>query len=705
MSVVTRLDETSRFLAALDREEAKFTFQTFDDNAERKDKRLARVRHGKFNEHRQELEELNVKGAGIFVTVNKTDGKGRKTANILQVRALFVDLDGAPLEPVMRSTPTPHIVIESSPGRWHAYWRIADVKNEQFRDLQRALAARFNGDQAVNDLPRVMRVAGFVHRKGAPFVTRIESIRDSDPYTAKDFPDFANIDGNCNDHLGGAPDPNASNPRGETERGTQWKKLNNEALRHLAAWVPALFPGARFAPETGSYRVSSAILGRDLTEDLSITPNGIKDFGVHDIGDPREGKRTAIDLTMQYGNKNLAEASDWLRGRLRKPGAPPSAVALLWHGDAQTKTKWLVRNRLPETGAGLIVGQWGMYKTFVALDLAAHVMLGWDWTGEPVYRQAGTLYFAPEGAGSIAMRLAALVEYNIKPKTANQDDLFAETAKVDPERLPFAWASSVPTLLGVGNDDPMPTLLATAELAQSRFVEKWNLPLGLIVVDTMATATGWSDENNNAEASRAMAVLRRLSEETGAVVVGVDHLGKNVEVGSRGASAKEANADFVLVLLGNKGIAGGATNTRLALRKMREGPAGIAIPFASKVVDMGKDDKGFPITSVVIDWNETHAAPPPKRKATANQVLDDVLALAIAEHGKLMKLAGGQEVRAVKHSSVLAAFKDVYKSEKSLNDQAKRQAFRMALQRAEGQIKSQLIDGVAYLWHADDGTL
>lgn len=318
-----------------------------------------------------------------------------------------------------------------------------------------------------------MRVAGFVHRKGAPFVTRIESIRDGDPYTVKDFPDFANINCDRNDHLGGVSDRNASDLMGETKRETESKKLNSEALRHLAAWVPSLFPEAVFASDTGSYRVSSALLGRDLTEDLSIAPNGIKDFGVHDMGDSRNGKRTPIDLVMEYGHKNLAQARDWLRERLHESNARPSAVALQWHGDAQTKPKWLVRNRLPEIGAGLLVGQWGMGKTFMALDLAAHVMLGWNWTGEPIYRQAGTLYFAPEGAGSIAMRLEALIEHNIKPKFADQD-LFAEIPKVNPERLPFAWASSVPTLLGTGNDDPMPTLLATAALAHNRFLTQWK---------------------------------------------------------------------------------------------------------------------------------------------------------------------------------------------------------------------------------------
>jgi hypothetical protein len=43
---------------------------------------------------------LNREGAGVFVTVNETDLKGRTAKNITSVRAVFVDLDGAPLEPV-----------------------------------------------------------------------------------------------------------------------------------------------------------------------------------------------------------------------------------------------------------------------------------------------------------------------------------------------------------------------------------------------------------------------------------------------------------------------------------------------------------------------------------------------------------------------------------------------------------------------------
>ena len=95
----TDLQMAQRFLDCL-APDATFTFQTFDD---RKPVRpnLAHKRHGSFEQHADELTALNQDGAGVFVTVNESDGKGRATTNIVRVRATFVDLDGAPLEPVM----------------------------------------------------------------------------------------------------------------------------------------------------------------------------------------------------------------------------------------------------------------------------------------------------------------------------------------------------------------------------------------------------------------------------------------------------------------------------------------------------------------------------------------------------------------------------------------------------------------------------
>ena len=375
-------------------------------------------------------------------------------------------------------------------------------------------------------------------------------------------------------------------------------------------------------------------------------------------------------------------------------------LALRWHGDAPWQSpKWTIRNRLPETGAGLLVGQWGMLKTYAALDLSAHVMMGWDWTGEPVYRQAGVLALAQEGAGSIPMRLAALVEHKIEPRIREEPNAGAVWNNVKPERLPFAWADSCPMLLGTKDGNPMPVLLDTAEEAHVRFMKDFGLPLGLIWIDTMSSAGGWTDEQDNAEAARLMSVLRTLSSLTVAAVMGVDHLGKNVDAGARGASAKEANSDFVLALLGTKDLAGNITDMRLALRKIREGPSGQEIPVAPKVVAMGNDERGYALTSVVLDWNVKRATT--QTKSNSHQILDDSLAGALAEHGKTVKSADGVEVRAVARMYVLNAFKAAYKSGKNTTEDNKRSRFRDALRKAEGLIAAETINGVVYLWPAE----
>jgi hypothetical protein len=96
---------------------------------------------------------------------------------------------------------------------------------------------------------------------------------------------------------------------------SQWRALNDAALANLPAWVPELFPGAKVRKGKG-YRISSKMLRRNLEEDISITPDGIKDFGVHDIGDERHGRRTPIDLVIEHGGRTFAEATEWLRQRL-----------------------------------------------------------------------------------------------------------------------------------------------------------------------------------------------------------------------------------------------------------------------------------------------------------------------------------------------------------------------------------------------------
>jgi len=172
----------------LDMFSGQLTFQTFDDDTKCKRNVLSSISHGWNTTVLDALCSYNDKGAGVFLMINEGDGQGRKRQNVRNVRAVFVDLDGAPLDPVLDADLDPHIVVESSPGKYHAYWFVQDCTLEQFGTLQKSLASRFNGDASVNDLCRVMRIPGFFHRKGISFLSRILNINPDLPkYSVADI--------------------------------------------------------------------------------------------------------------------------------------------------------------------------------------------------------------------------------------------------------------------------------------------------------------------------------------------------------------------------------------------------------------------------------------------------------------------------------------------------------------------------------------
>lgn len=88
--------------------------------------------------------------------------------------------------------------------------------------------------------------------------------------------------------------------------GTFWTRVNDAALAVPERWVRNLFPSARKEAGTGAWRVSSADLGRNLEEDISIHPDGIRDFGT-------EKPATPVQLVLDYGGAPTPkDAAHWL---------------------------------------------------------------------------------------------------------------------------------------------------------------------------------------------------------------------------------------------------------------------------------------------------------------------------------------------------------------------------------------------------------
>lgn len=180
-------EAAQRLLSSLDPSPtAIWTFQTFEDRPEKHPK-LNSILHGAFAEHADRLTLLNARGAGVFVMVNEGDAKGRKAKNVIRVRAVFVDIDAGGtkrlqqiIETSMQVGRPPSAVIQTSPNRFSIFWCVSGCELEQFGEYQRRLAVTLGGDPSVCDLPRVMRLPGFVHNKRTPYPSELIHVRNAE---------------------------------------------------------------------------------------------------------------------------------------------------------------------------------------------------------------------------------------------------------------------------------------------------------------------------------------------------------------------------------------------------------------------------------------------------------------------------------------------------------------------------------------------
>lgn len=420
----------------------------------------------------------------------------------------------------------------------------------------------------------------------------------------------------------------------------------------------------------------------------------------------------ALDRAQSRSRTHVALAG----GDSRFPPPPgsattkPKSTLLRWHGDADPNADraWLVRDLIPETGKGLIAGQWGTGKTFGALDLSASVMTGMSFANRKTERVGGVLFIAPEGAFEIPIRLRGLTE--CKLAQAVTDGAIDQDAADLLARLPFAWAEECPRLIEPGAG---PALIEIAKAAQEHLSEAFDLPLVLIIIDTVAAGAGFNDENSAAESQKVMDGLQALARETGAFVMGVDHFGKSSETGTRGSSAKESAADVVLAFLGTRDEAGTISNTRMALRKLRGGKVGMETAYDLDVVQVGETYHREPITTCVVNWQvsrgETVAAAVRRNLSPSVQCLRKALANVLPQHGAMVRPFGfeGPEVLAVTEKDLEAEFFAAYPTKgdtPAKQADAKRKAFERASQKA-AQIEiigTRMMGGEQRYWLVSD---
>lgn len=257
----------------------------------------------------------------------------------------------------------------------------------------------------------------------------------------------------------------------------------------------------------------------------------------------------------------------------------PAPIALKWADDAEgdQPIRWLLKGILPRQGVGIIYGAPKSGKSFVAFDLSARLACALPWFNvrtpkEPV----GALLLLGEGAGTVRTRLNAFSRANAAPMP------------------PLAWAT-VANLASAAGLAAARVIIADAAAGMATRGAR----LGLIVVDTLASALGLEDENSAPEVTAALKALEALAVEFDVAVLGIHHAGKNGQ--DRGSSAFRAACDVMLSVDRGDKLPGQPDNHRqLSVVLNRNGEGDWTANLRLDRIVLGVDEDGDEITSCAV---------------------------------------------------------------------------------------------------------
>jgi KaiC/GvpD/RAD55 family RecA-like ATPase len=273
----------------------------------------------------------------------------------------------------------------------------------------------------------------------------------------------------------------------------------------------------------------------------------------------------------------------------------------------------LIKGVFPQTGVAIIGGQSGTGKTFHAIYLATclvpecnqHTYID----QYPIKRKGGVLYIVLEGKSAFPMRVMAAFEAMLGKKMVMDGRV----------RFPFAWNTFEPNIYN--DKDSADHLIRLAEREAAKMRQDFGVDLVTLMIDTMGLAACYENEDKAAQVQRVVSRLSRVSDATGALVIGVDHYGKDQEAGLRGSSAKRGHVETVLSCLKDKenGDDDKPKNLRMKFEKIRDGEEGRVIPYRLKVIDWGVDEDKRPVDTCVIQWETQRPLPKKKGRGRPNK--------------------------------------------------------------------------------------
>jgi hypothetical protein len=190
--------------------------------------------------------------------------------------------------------------------------------------------------------------------------------------------------------------------------------------------------------------------------------------------------------------------------------------------EALPDPEWLIEGILPRDALGVLYGEPGAGKSFLALDWAAHIADGQRWFDLDV-KGGNVIYVCAEGTAGLKLRVRAWR----KSHTADLRGLHFLTRAVN--------------------------MLQENEVAGlMKAIRSTRAEPNLIIIDTLARCFGGGDENGASDMGSFVASTDELRANfPGATVLVVHHTGKDANRRERGHTALRAAADTILRLSKN----------------------------------------------------------------------------------------------------------------------------------------------------------
>lgn len=233
------------------------------------------------------------------------------------------------------------------------------------------------------------------------------------------------------------------------------------------------------------------------------------------------------------------------------------------------KVDWLVKGWIPKESFGMLYAAPESYKSFQALDWAASISTGKDWSGNKVSR-GSVLYIAGEGQVGLGGRVKAWEIVNKK----DADNLYRLTK-------------------GVALDDLSGRKVVMSACEQIKKATG-DYPV-MIVIDTVNRCFGAGDENSTKDMTTFVSSCDYVKERTKATILCVHHTGKDVDKGARGSSVLSGACDFEYKMKRNPV----PLSYILISSKAKDFERPISISVNLRVVDTGAtDDDGDARTSL-----------------------------------------------------------------------------------------------------------